>query len=66
MSLESMDTYYFRPHYLDTESKLLYLLHRNKKHREAAKRKRQRNKAQMKEQIKIPEKEANEMEISNL
>ena len=28
--------------------------------------KRQRNKDQMKEQIKIPEKELNEMEISNL
>ena len=37
------------------ESKQLYLIHRNK-HREAAKLRRQRNMAQMKEQIKIPEK----------
>ena len=47
------------------ESKQLYLIHRNK-HREAAKLRRQRNMAQMKEQNKIPEKELNEMEISNL
>ena len=47
------------------ESKQLYLIHRNK-HREAAKTKRQRNIAQMREQIKTPEKELNEMEISNL
>ena len=40
-------------------------IHRNK-HREAAKTRRQRNMAQMKEQIKTPEKELNEMEISNL
>ena len=46
------------------ESKQLYLIHRNK-HREAAKLKRHRNMAQMKEQIKTPEKELNEMEISN-
>ena len=46
------------------ESKQLYLIHRNK-HREAAKTSRQRNTAQMKEQLKIPEKELNEMEISN-
>ena len=46
------------------ESKQLYLIHRNK-HREAAKT-RQRIVAQMKEQIKTPEKELNEMEISNL
>ena len=46
------------------ESKQLYLIHRNK-HREAAKTSRQRNMAQMKEQLKIPEKELNEMEISN-
>ena len=47
------------------ESKQLYLIHRNK-HREAAKMRRQRNMAQIKEQIKIPEKELKEMEISNL
>ena len=47
------------------ESKQLYLVHR-KKHREAAKLRRQRNMAQMKEQIKTPEKGLNEMEISNL
>ena len=47
------------------ESKKLYLIHRNK-HREAAKMKRQRNMAQLKEQIKTPEKELNKMEISNL
>ena len=43
----------------------LYLIHRNK-HWEAAKMKRQRNMAQMKEQIKAPEKYLNKMEISNL
>ena len=59
------DTYYIRPHYQDIESKQLYLIHRNK-HREAAKMRRQRNMAQMKEQIKTPEKELNKMEISNL
>ena len=47
------------------ESKQLYLIHRNK-HREAAKTRRQRDMAHMKEQIKTPEKELNEMEISNL
>ena len=47
---------YIRPHYQDTESKQLYLVHRNK-HREAVKMRRQRNMAQMKEQIKTPEKE---------
>ena len=36
------------------------------KHREAAKVRRQRNMAQMKEQIKTPEKELNKMEASNL
>ena len=40
-------------------------MHRNK-HREAAKMRRQRNMAQMKEQNKIPGKELNEMEISIL
>ena len=59
------DTYYIRPHYQDAESKQLYLMHRNT-HREAAKMRRQRNMAQMKEQIKTPEKELNEIEISNL
>ena len=47
------------------ESKQLYLIYRNK-HREAAKTKRQRNMAQMKEQVKTPEKELNKMEASNL
>ena len=41
------------------------LIHRNK-HREAAKTRRQRNMAQVKEQIKTPEKELNKMDISNL
>ena len=44
--------------------KALYLIHI--KNKEAAKTRRQRNLAQMKEQIKTPEKELNEMEISNL
>ena len=56
---------YIRPSYQHRESKKLYLIHINK-HREAAKTRRQRNMAQMKEQIKTPEKELNEMEISNL
>ena len=47
------------------DSKQLYLIHGNK-HREGAKTGRQRNMAQMKGQIKTPEKELNEMEISNL
>ena len=59
------DSYYIRPHYQDMESKQLYLIHINK-YRDAAKMRRQRNMAQMKEQIKIPEKELREMEISNL
>ena len=46
------------------ESKQLHLIHRNK-HREAATMRRQRNIAQMKEQIKTPEKELKKMEISN-
>ena len=58
------DTYYISPHHKDTESQQLYLIHRNK-HREAAKMRRQRNMAQMNEQTKTPEKELNEMEISN-
>ena len=64
-SLTLQDTYYIGPHYQDTVSKQLYLKHRNE-HREAAKMKRQRNMAQMKEQIKTPEKELNKKEISNL
>ena len=48
-------TYYLRALYQDTKSKELYLIHRNK-HREAAKMRRQRNMAQMKEQIKTLEK----------
>ena len=52
-------------HATHTESHNSYLMHRNK-HREAAKMKRQRNNAQMKERIKTPEKELNKMEISNL
>ena len=59
------DTCYIRAHYQDTESKQLYLIHKNK-HREAAKMRRQRKMTQMKVQIKTPEKELNEMEISNL
>ena len=47
------------------ESKQLHLIHRNK-HREAAKLRRQRNRAQMKEQIETPGKGLNKMEISNL
>ena len=58
------DTYYIRPHYQDTESKQLYLIYRNK-HREAAKQETKKH-AHMKEQIKTPEKELNELEISNL
>ena len=50
--------------YPDIESKQLCLIHRNK-HREAAKM-RLRNMAQMKDQIKTPEKVLNKMEISNL
>ena len=51
-------------HTTKTESKQLYLRHRNK-HREAAKMRRQRNRVQMKEQIKTPEKELNKVETSN-
>ena len=47
------------------EAKQPYLTHRNK-HREAAKMRRQRNMAQMKEQIRTPDKELNRMEMSNL
>ena len=47
------------------ESKHLYIIHRNK-HREAAKLRRQRNMAQMKEQIKTPGKELNKTETANL
>ena len=59
------DTYYIRSHYQDKESKQLYQICRNK-HREAVKMRRQRNMAQMKEQIKTPEKELNKTKISNL
>ena len=59
------DTRYIREHYPDMESKQLYLIHRNK-HREAATMRRQRNLAQMKEQIKAPKRELNKIEISNL
>ena len=48
----------------DMESKRLYLIHRNK-HRRLPKQ-GDRNMAQMKEQIKTLEKDANKMEISNL
>ena len=47
------------------ESKQLYLIHRNK-HREATKTRRQRNLAQMKEQIKTPEIELTKRHISNI
>ena len=47
------------------ESKQLYIIHRNK-HKEAAKMRRQRNVAQIKEQSKTPEEELNKMKISNL
>ena len=47
------------------ESKQLHLIHKNK-YRQAAKMRRRRNKAQMREQIKTPENDLNEMEISNL
>ena len=57
--------FYIRPCYQDRESKQLYLIHRNK-HKEAAKLRRQRNMAQMKEQNKTPEKELKETEIDNL
>ena len=59
------DTYYIRAHYQGTDSKQLYLICRNK-HREAAKMRRQRNIAQMKEEIKTPGEELNKMEIINL
>ena len=60
-----MGHYYIRTRYQDMESKQLYIIHRNK-HRQATKMKRQRNMAQMKEQIKTPEKELNKLGISNL
>ena len=47
------------------ESKQLYLIHRNK-HGKADKWRRQRNMAQMKEQIKTPEKQLSKIEIANL
>ena len=48
--------YYMRPGYQDRESEQFYLMHRNK-HREAAKMRIPKNKTQMKEQVKTPEKE---------
>ena len=63
--LDPQDTYYIRPYYQDMESKQLYLICRNK-HRESADMRKQRNMAQMKGQIKTPEKELNKMETSNL
>ena len=59
------DTYYIRTQYQDTKSKQLYLINRNTQ-REAVKMKRQGNMAQMKEQIKTPERELNKVENSNL
>ena len=59
------DTYCIKAHYQDTESKQLALIHRNK-HREAAKMRRQRSMAQMKEEIKALEKQLNVKEISNV
>ena len=49
----------------DTQSKQLYLIHRNK-HMDAAKMRRQRNMVHVKEQIETPEQELNKMEMSNL
>ena len=60
-----MQAYYIRPHYQDTESKKLYLICR-KKERTVAKMLRQRNMAQRNEQMKTPEKQLNETEITNL
>ena len=62
--LDPKGHYYIRPHYQDMESKQLYLIHRIK-HKGADKTRSQRNMVPMKEQIKTPEKELNEMEISN-
>ena len=53
--LALQDTYYIRSHYQGRESLQLFLIHRNR-HREAAKVRRQRNRALMKEQIKTPKK----------
>ena len=58
------DTYHICPLYQTRESWQLYLIHRNK-HRRLPKQ-GDRNVAQMKEQIKTLEKEANKMEISNV
>ena len=59
------DTYYVRPHYQDMKSKQLYLIYRNN-HTKAAKMRRQRNMAQMKEHIETPEKELTKRETSTL
>ena len=64
-ALDPTDHLYIRPHYQDTESNQRYLIH-IKKHREVAETRRQRNRAQMKEEIKTPEKELSETEIANL
>ena len=65
MPLTLQDTYYIRADYQEKKSRQLYPIHRNK-HREHAKMRRQRNMAQVKEQIRTPEKELNKMEVSNL
>ena len=57
------NTYYIKSCYQDREF-IAALIHRNK-HREAAKIRKQRGMAQMKEQVKTREKELNKMEISN-
>ena len=54
---------YFKSLYQTWEMYQPYLKHRNK-HRKTAKMRRQRNMAQMKEQIKTPEKDLNKMETS--
>ena len=59
------DTEYIKPLYQAWETQWLYLIHKNK-HRKAAKMRRQRNTAQMKEQNKTPEKELNKLEKSKL
>ena len=50
--------------YAKTGVKQLYPIHRSK-HREAAKLRIQRSMAQMKKQIKTPEKELSKMKIAN-
>ena len=60
----SQDTYYIR--HTNKMRVIAALPNAQKQTHEAAKMRRQRNKAQTKEQIKTPEKELNKMEISNL